>query len=350
MSEISQESAGSSRFHMIDVGAKVPTRRRAVASGRIWVGEEAYSRIRSGKMPKGDLLALAEVAGVQAAKRASEFIPLCHPLGLDQVLVRFEFEPENFALRAICEAVATAKTGVEMEALAGAQAALLSVYDLTKGVNPALWISDLHLELKEGGKSGVWAHPGKETVCGPFTKEKKSDSAVNEWAGISASVITSSDRVSKGLAEDRSGPTAVRWLQDKGVSVSRSIVVADEIEGLANAILERTSGTARVDVLVISGGTGLGPRDVTPESLAHAAAQVGSRMPFRKIPGVGELLRSGGSRHTPTAWLSRSEGAFLGRTLVILLPGSPKAVVEGLEQLQKLIPHLLQMSRGGGHS
>jgi cyclic pyranopterin phosphate synthase len=147
------------RFHMIDVGDKAPTRRRALARGRIQMGREAFEAIAQGKNPKGDVLAQAEVAGILACKRTADVIPLCHPLPLDQVLVRFELDPASSSITAFCEAAAFAKTGVEMEALSGVTGALLAIYDLAKAVDPALTISDVHLSVKEGGKSGRWVHP-----------------------------------------------------------------------------------------------------------------------------------------------------------------------------------------------
>ncbi len=147
------------RFHMIDVGEKVATRRRALATGRIRMSRAAFEAIRDRTNPKGDVLAQAEVAGLLAAKRTSDVIPLCHPLPLDQVLVRFELDAAACAVVASCEAAAVAKTGVEMEALAGVTGALLAVYDLSKAVDPVLTISDVRLVVKEGGKSGRWIHP-----------------------------------------------------------------------------------------------------------------------------------------------------------------------------------------------
>jgi cyclic pyranopterin phosphate synthase len=152
---------------MIDVGEKAPTRRRALASGRIRMSRAAFEALRDGKNPKGDVLAQGEVAGMLAAKRTAELVPLCHPLALDQVQVWFELDEATSSVLASCEASATARTGVEMEALHGVSGALLAVYDLSKAVDPVLVISDIHLSVKEGGKSGRWVHPrppaGSET-------------------------------------------------------------------------------------------------------------------------------------------------------------------------------------------
>jgi cyclic pyranopterin phosphate synthase len=158
------------RFHMIDVGEKAATKRRAVARGRIQMSRRAFDALRNGTNPKGDVLAQAEVAGMLAAKRTADLIPLCHPLPLDQVRVRFELVDRTCSVVASCEAAATARTGVEMEALQGVSGALLAIYDLSKAVDPVLTISDVHLSVKEGGKSGVWVHPsppGRAAAAAP---------------------------------------------------------------------------------------------------------------------------------------------------------------------------------------
>ncbi len=147
------------RLEMIDVGPKVATRRRAVARGRIRMSRESFEATRHGTNPKGDVLAQAEVAGILGAKRTAEMIPLCHPLGLEQVIVRFELDAATTSVLVSCEATTTAKTGVEMEALCGVTTALLAIYDLAKAVDPALAITDVHVSSKEGGKSGHWLNP-----------------------------------------------------------------------------------------------------------------------------------------------------------------------------------------------
>ena len=139
----SQQSAVDSVFRMIDVGAKQPTRRRAVAQGTIHLGERAFQAVRRGTNPKGDVLALAEVAGIMATKRTADPIPLCHPLPLDSVRVHCDLDEAKLAVTVSCEAATVAKTGVEMEALCGVNGALLAIYDLSKAVDPVLSISDI---------------------------------------------------------------------------------------------------------------------------------------------------------------------------------------------------------------
>jgi cyclic pyranopterin phosphate synthase len=139
---------------MVDVSGKAATAREAVASGRIRMSGEALEAIRAGALAKGDALAVARVAGIMAAKRTSELIPLCHPLPLTRVSVEFAFEDGGIAVTAT---VATdGKTGVEMEALTAVSVALLTLYDMGKAIDKAMVIEDVRLVSKTGGKSGDW--------------------------------------------------------------------------------------------------------------------------------------------------------------------------------------------------
>lgn len=144
---------------MADVSAKTPTRRAALASGTILVGEVAFGLLEAGELPKGDPLAMAEIAGVMAAKQTPALIPLCHPISLSRVAVHCVPRPGRHAVEVYCLAEITERTGVEMEALTGLQIALLTIWDLVKPVNPALELTEIRLLFKSGGKKGVWHHP-----------------------------------------------------------------------------------------------------------------------------------------------------------------------------------------------
>jgi cyclic pyranopterin phosphate synthase len=139
---------------MVDVGGKAGSRRTAVATGRITMTAEALAAIRDGEVPKGDVLAAARIAGIMAAKKTAELIPLCHPLALDAVTVEFAFEDD--AVRTTSTASLTGKTGVEMEALTAASVVLLTIYDMTKALDKGMVISGVRLLSKTGGKSGDW--------------------------------------------------------------------------------------------------------------------------------------------------------------------------------------------------
>lgn len=139
---------------MVDVSAKAATVREAVAEGRISMSAAVLAAIRDGTAKKGDVLATARIAGIMAAKRTSDLIPLCHPLMLSKVAVDFAFETDG--IRATATARLTGQTGVEMEALTAVSVALLTIYDMAKAIDKGMIISDIRLISKSGGKSGDW--------------------------------------------------------------------------------------------------------------------------------------------------------------------------------------------------
>ena len=144
---------------MADVSAKETTRRVAVAGGKIRLGSEAFQLLSEGRLPKGDPLAMAEIAGIQAAKQTPALIPLCHPISLNRVMIHSVPRATDHSIEVFCVAEIAEKTGVEMEALTGLSVALLTIWDLTKPVNAALEITNTRLIYKSGGKSGVWVNP-----------------------------------------------------------------------------------------------------------------------------------------------------------------------------------------------
>ena len=152
--------------HMVDVSKKSPTHRVAVAQGRIRMQPETFARIAGGAASKGDVLGVARIAGIQAAKRTSELIPLCHPLPLTRVAVDFEPDPEGHAISCRCTAETVGVTGVEMEALTAVQVALLTIYDMAKAMDRGMVITDVRLVEKRGGKSGHYR--AGETTPGGF--------------------------------------------------------------------------------------------------------------------------------------------------------------------------------------
>ena len=139
---------------MVDVGAKSATRRRAVAGGRITMSAAALEAVRTGNAPKGDILSTARIAGIMAAKRTADLIPLCHPLALSHVGVDFAWEADGITVTAT--AATSGPTGVEMEALTAASVALLTLYDMAKALDRAMVLGDIRLLEKSGGRSGDW--------------------------------------------------------------------------------------------------------------------------------------------------------------------------------------------------
>jgi cyclic pyranopterin phosphate synthase len=159
MSELSHLDK-EGRVAMVDTSAKATTARRAVASARVLMSPETVALLRAGRTPKGDPLETARLAGIMAAKRTSELIPLCHPLPLTHIDVRATLEDAGVRLEA--EAATNAQTGVEMEALTAVSVAALTVYDMCKAVEKGMQITDVRLERKTGGKSGDYARPQSE--------------------------------------------------------------------------------------------------------------------------------------------------------------------------------------------
>lgn len=139
---------------MVDVGDKDVTKRRAVATCNVLMSPQTAEAVRSQSMKKGDVLAVARIAGIQAAKRTSDLIPLCHPLMLSHVSVELSVESDRVAIRAVAEVMD--RTGVEMEALTACSVAALTVYDMCKAIDREMTITDLALEEKSGGRSGEY--------------------------------------------------------------------------------------------------------------------------------------------------------------------------------------------------
>jgi len=142
---------------MVDVGGKAETARSATAAGRIRMASDTLAAIRDGSGPKGDVLAAARIAGIMAAKKTGELIPLCHPLALDAVSVDFDFE--DGAIRITARASLIGRTGVEMEAFTAVSVALLTIYDMAKAIEKGMVIEEIRLIEKTGGKSGDWRAP-----------------------------------------------------------------------------------------------------------------------------------------------------------------------------------------------
>ncbi len=270
---------------MSNVSAKQSTERRAAAVGTLLMGRRAFMLLKTGRLPKGDAISLAKVAGIMAAKRTPDLLPLCHPLQLDSVDVEIILDEKLPGAHVRCTAAIAAKTGVEMEALCGTMGALLCLYDVLKPVDPVLEIVDVRLEYKSGGKKGFWKHPKTKT---PPKAAKRNVVKLGP-----AAVITVSDRAFKKIYKDTSGPALAFGLERMGFSVKKPIISPDVQETIERHI-RRAARSA--NVVVLTGGTGLSTRDVTPEAVSAVCD--------RLIPGIGETLRSSGG--PATASLSRS--------------------------------------------
>ena len=146
----------SGQAHMVNVGDKPNTHRRAIATGSIRMLPATFDLVEAGNHKKGDVLGIARIAGIQASKKTSDLIPLCHPLALSHVSLQFELDRASHSIRCQVQAETTGPTGVEMEALTAVQVALLTIYDMCKAVDRGMVMGDVKLLEKSGGKSGEW--------------------------------------------------------------------------------------------------------------------------------------------------------------------------------------------------
>lgn len=321
-------------FKMIDVGNKQITKRLAIAKGKILVGKEAFDLIKNKKLPKGDALILAEIAGINGAKLAYQMLTLCHPLGLDMVKIITQLNDDEHSIECFCIASTHAKTGIEMEVLAGVNNALLTIWDLSKMINPNLKIADVELILKTGGKSGVWKNPN---YCPDWINDyipKKPQSLKDR----NVAIITMSDRASAGIYDDKSGENIKNIMLENGAIICAKEIIPDDPDDIKQSI-ETIINTHAPHLIICTGGTGVAQRDFTPETLMPMFDKI--------IPGIGEILRTDGAKFTPLSWSSRAIGGIINQTLVITLPGNPKAVIEGLSALlPDLLPHLIRIIKG----
>lgn len=302
---------------MIDVSPKFNSLRYALAEGFLHGKQKTLQRVFDRTVPKGDVTQVARAAGINAAKRCSDWITFCHPMPLDWVEVKFEQEKDKIKVSA--EVRSVWKTGVEMEAITAVSAALLNAYDMLKPLDDDLSFGEIRVVKKKGGKSN-------------FTDNFKNK--------IKTAVLVISDSTYAGKRKDKSGKIIQEFLENQPVKIDFYEVLPDEKEMLADRLRE-LSDDEQVRLIFTTGGTGLGPRDVTPEATQAVID--------RSVPGIVEAVRSYGKDRTPFAMLSRGEAGVRGDCLIINLPGSSKGAQEGLQALFPGLLHIFPMMKGKGH-
>ena len=290
------------------------------------------------------MLTTARLAGIGAAKRTSELIPLCHPLPLDAVSIDLDLTDDAVLITAT--ASTSGRTGVEMEALTAATVAGLTLHDMIKAVDPEGTLTDVRLLEKSGGKRGDWRRQGSAGEggageagageAGPEVHHRDvRGGAVRPGAAV---VLVASTRAAAGTRADETGPTIAHWLAAYGLAVDEPVVVPDaEIgQALASALADSPA------LIIITGGTGVSPSDRTPEAVRAVLDT--------ELPGIAEAVRERGRAAPPTAVLSRAVAGIARGTVLVALPGSPGAVRDGLAVLEGSLDHLLaQLAGGGGH-
>jgi cyclic pyranopterin phosphate synthase len=292
---------------MVDITHKTNTLRQATAQAIVKVSsQKTIDAIVNKTVPKGDVFEMAKTAGLFAVKRTSDMIPDCHPLPIEFTAVRYEIKKLDVFIE--MEVKTIYKTGVEVEAMHGVSVVALTMYDMLKPIDKGIEISTIKLLNKKGGKSDLKI----------------------DGQNLKAAVLVVSDSVSAKKSEDLSGKHIVEKLKGLHFTAVDYYVVADEIADIQNQI--KKCCVAGIDLIISTGGTGLSLRDVTPEAVKPLLE--------KEIAGIMETSRNYGQDRTPYAMLSRGLAGFVGKTLVLTLPGSVKGVTESM---QALFPHLLHV-------
>jgi len=299
---------------MVDVTNKISNNRIAKAEGKITMLPETISAIQSSSLPKGNVLTTAKIAGIQAAKKTSDLIPMCHQLNLSNIDIVFKIE--SSAITISSEVNVKDATGVEMESLTAVSIAALTIYDMCKGIDKTMLISEIKLIEKVGGKT---------------------DHITDYRPRVG--IITISDSISKSKGEDISGLILSDGFKDADCTVDYQCVLPDGSKELLSTIKEWSS--QGVELIITSGGTGLGPRDLTVETLEGNFNL--------NLPGIEQALHAYGRSKVKTSILSRLKAGLIGKSIVICIPGSPGAAKDTLNVLIPTIFHSFHMMKGEKH-
>lgn len=302
---------------MVDITSKSNTLRQAIAIATVTVSkQETMDAILGKKVPKGDVFEFSRAAGLLAIKKTSDVIPDCHPLPIEYAAIKHEVA--GLSILITVEVHTIYKTGVEVEAMHGASVTALTMYDMLKPLDKGVEISNIKLVQKSGGKS---------------------DKSGMDTSVINCAVIVCSDTVSEGKQEDVSGKKVIQKLEQWGVTVAHYEIIPDDYDQIQQLV--KKFSAERCKLIILSGGTGLSPRDITPEAVAPLID--------RPIPGIMETARQYGQQRTPFAMLSRGVSGFVKNSLVITLPGSVKGVSETMDALFPQILHVFKVADGSRH-
>ncbi len=243
-------------------------------------------------------------------------IPDCHPLPIEYTHIDYVIEDLTVQINITVKTIY--KTGVEVEAMHGASIVALTLYDMLKPIDKGVEIGTIRLLRKKGGKSDIRGRHPK---------------------GLRAAVVVCSDSIAAGKKQDRAGKTIAERLEGYGVAVAQYTVIPDEVDAIQAQVYQAEA--EGLDLLVFTGGTGLSPRDVTPEAVAPLLE--------REIPGIGETMRRYGQERMPYALLSRSVAGNRGQTLVLTLPGSTRGAAESMDALFPPLLHIFGIMKGQSH-
>jgi cyclic pyranopterin phosphate synthase len=273
--------------------------------------------IKDKKVPKGDIFEFSRAAGLLAIKKTSDVIPDCHPLPVEYAAIKHELDELKITITV--EVHSIYKTGVEVEVMHGAAITALTIYDMLKPIDKGVEISTIRLENKKGGKTDF--------------KDQVTDK-------LKTAVIVCSDGVFHGKKKDSSGQKIIEKLATLNIPAAFHKIIPDEFNLIQETVKKLSE--EEYNLILITGGTGLSPRDVTPDAIRP--------MVDREIPGIMEAARSYGQQRTPYAMLSRGIAGFIKNTLVITLPGSTRGVEESMDALFPYILHVFRVAEGMRHN
>jgi len=300
---------------MVDVSQKYTVFRMARAEGFVYLSPDTITALERKQIPKGNVLSTAKIAGIQGAKRAAELIPLCHPLNISWVDVELSMEEDGIRIETVVKAKES--TGVEIEALTAVSIAALTIYDMCKTVDQSISISGIRLIEKKGGKT---EH---------LTQYRPK-----------VGVMVLSDSIYAGEKEDISGNTLKEGFEKAGCKVDYLVVLPDGSPDLEKTINSWINDG--IELILTSGGTGLGPRDLTLSKI--------EKLFQTRLSGIEYALHTYGQLQVQTSMLSTLAAGIIEETIIVCLPGSPGAAKDALEVLIPSIFHAYPILQGKGHA
>ena len=304
---------------MNDITHKIHTLRTAVAEAFLEVSSlGTLAAIQNNQVPKGNVFEFARAAALLAVKNTSNVIPDCHPLPVESCRVNCGMTDKGIHITV--EVKAIYRTGVEVEAMHGASVAALTMYDMLKHIDKGIEIKNIRLVSKKGGKSDYTDIPKRE---------------------VHAAVLVCSDSIYKGSKFDKAGKVISEKLAQYGVKTLEYSIIPDEPEIIEKKVVQLCEPKEKIDLLIFTGGTGLSPRDVTPETVLPLL--------HREVPGIMEAARTYGQQRMPYAMVSRGVAGFRNKTLVLTLPGSTGGASESMDALFPYVLHLFRVAEGARH-
>jgi len=301
---------------MIDITHKSNTLRVATAQAVVKVSTpDTIAAIKNNTVPKGDVFAMSKAAGLLGVKKTPELLPDCHPMPIEYTGIEYSIDGLEITVSVTIKTIY--KTGVEVEAMHGASVVALNMYDMLKPIDKGIEIHHIKLLEKKGGKS---SYPTAEV------------------SHLKAGIVVCSDSISAGNGTDTSGQIIQERILNFGLAQADVQIIPDDFEKIQSTV---TALVQTYNVIILTGGTGLSSRDVTPEAIIPLLD--------KRLIGAEETLRRYGQERMPYAMLSRSVVGTIGRCLVLALPGSSKGVAESLDAVFPALFHSFKVLDGERH-